>query len=150
MARRLPSEDRGQATVAQLAARGDEVRAKYGPRLGWDELQHLLADRALVRYPCEVRFDAEPLLPGEAAHAVAKGAQPEEGFSIYVHPRYASQLAVVPYLVLYQLILVNYGGRLSPEQAEAFGSHALGLSQEQYFAALCELAGQIGGGDPSP
>jgi hypothetical protein len=145
MARRLPFEDGGQSLKAHLAARGDEIRAKYGPQLGWSELLRLLEDRTFVRYPCEIQFDGGPLLPGELGHALAKGACPEEGFVIHVHPRYATKLALVPYLVLYQLALVNHGEVISPDDAETFGCHALGLSKDQYYHTLCDLAGQIGG-----
>jgi hypothetical protein len=41
--------------------------------------------------------------------------------------------------------LVNYGESVTPEQAETFGSLALGVSKEDYYRALCELSGQIGG-----
>ncbi len=128
-----------------VAAEGAVVRQKYGDRLGWDELLQLLNDRALVRYPCEVRFDAEPLLPGEFAHPVAKGKDPKEGFIIYVHPVYANQLPRVPLLVLYQLALVNYGESATAEDAETFGSVALGMSREDYYDALCQLSSQVGG-----
>ena len=53
--------------------RAPRLRAKYGPHIGWRELQQILADRTQVRYPCEIIFDAGPLDPGEFAHLVPKG-----------------------------------------------------------------------------
>jgi hypothetical protein len=144
MARRL------NISLAELVAtEGAVIRQKYGPRLGWDELLRLLNDRTLVRFPCEIRFEADPLLPGEFAHPVAKGRDPLEGFIIYVHPFYSNQLPHVPLLVLYQLALINYGDSATPEDAETFGSLALGLSREDYYEALCQLSRQIGGNDPA-
>jgi len=145
MARRLNSEDVREGVRAHIATRAAEIRDKYGPNIGWEQLLHLLEDRYFVRFPCEIQFDAKPLLAGEFAHALAKGEQPENGFTIYVHPRYMDQLDKVAYLVLYQLVLVNYGSIASADDAERFGSGALGLTKDQYYSALCELSSQVGG-----
>ena len=125
------------------AARGQEIRDRYGPRLGWIELLNLLADRRCVRYPCEVAFDAGPLEPGEMAHPVPKGTEPEAGYVLHVHPYFASQLQRVPYLVLYQLVLVNYGEFATADDAEAFGAAALGLTRDEYYQALCQIADEF-------
>jgi hypothetical protein len=148
MARRLKQNEAVPDLSAQVAATGAEIREKYGPRIGWPELTRLLADRKFVRYPCEIEFSAEPLLPGEFAHAVPKGPHPEDGYAICVHPFFANQLDVVPHLVLNQIALVNYGPGATPEDAETFGSLALGMSKEDYYSALCRLAAQIRGGEP--
>jgi hypothetical protein len=128
-------------TLLEAAQR---IHDKYGPRLGWSELLQLAQDRECVPYPCEIRFDVGPLLPGESAHAVPKGPQPESGFIICLHPVYASQLERAPHLVLYQLALVQTGNRACPEAAETFGAHALGLPRQEYYQALCQLATQLG------
>ena len=74
-----------------------------------------------------------------------KGATREQGFILYIHPYYAAELARVSYLVLHQLVLINYGETATADDAETFGSLALGLSKEDYYRALCELSAQIGG-----
>jgi len=146
MARHLKTEEVHQLRT-ELAARAAEIRTKYGPELGWQELQRLLQDRRVTPFPCEIRFDAAPLLPGEFGHAVPIGNCNEQGFIIYLHPLFETQLARVPYLVLHQLVLIQYGDAATAEDAETFGSLALGLSKEDYFRALCDLAGQIGRGE---
>jgi hypothetical protein len=50
------------------------------------------------------------------------------------------QLEQVPLLVLYQLVLVNYGAFASSDDAETFGAAALGLTKEEYYGTLCRLA----------
>ena len=140
------ADDARQSLTAHVAGKGAEICAKYGPGLGWADLQRLLQDRAFVRYPCEIVFDAAPLQPGEFAHAVAKGETPEEGFTMHVHPVYLVDLAQVPGLVLYQLVAVNYGEFASADDAETFGASALGLSRDDYYATLCALADRLGGG----
>jgi hypothetical protein len=141
----LTIEDARQSLNAHVAAKGAEVYEKYGPQIGWYELQLILRDPVCVRYPCEIRFEAEPLRAGEFAHPVAQGERPEDGFIIFVHPAYAAQPDQVPFLVLYQLVLVNYGQFASPDDAETFGCHALGLAKDDYYQAVCKLADQIEG-----
>lgn len=134
-----------RSLTAEAALTGTTIRLKYGSALGSAELARILQDRTCVPYPCEVRFDAQPLLPGEFAHALAKGLAPEEGYTIFVHPKFQAQPAKVPYLVLYQMALVRYGEAASTDAAETFGAHALGLGKEEYYRALCELSEQVGG-----
>jgi hypothetical protein len=144
MAIQLTAEDARQSLNGHVAVKGREIRAKYGPHIGWKELLRILADRACVRYPCEIVFDAGSLEPGEFAHPAAKGERPEEGFTMYVHPFFMTQLEHVSGLVLYQLVLVNYGEFASADDAETFGAAALGISRNEYYQILCGLADQVG------
>jgi len=145
MSRQLTAADARQSLESHLAAKGAEIRAKYGPHIGWNQLLQILADRTCVRYPCEIVFDAGPLLEGELAHPVPKGERPEEGFMMHVHPFFAAQPDRVPGLVLYQIVLVNYGDFASAQDAETFGSTVLGLSQDDYYRSLCEVADELNG-----
>jgi hypothetical protein len=146
MSKQLPTDDFRQPLNVRVAAKGEEIFQKYGPRIGWNELVRILEDRGCVRYPCEIVFDAAPLGPGEFAHPVPKGDRPEDGFFMHVHPAYLSQRDSAPLLVLYQLVLVNYGEFASADDAETFGAAALGLSKDDYYAQLCELADPISSG----
>ena len=139
----LTAEDGRQSLSAHVAAKGAEIHAKYGPQLGWRELKQLLQDRAYVRYPCELVFNAAQLQPGEFAHPVPMGDRPEDGFTMFVHPFFMTQTDKVAHLVLYQLVLVNYGDFASSEDAEAFGASALGMPPDEYYQSLCELADEI-------
>ncbi len=146
MATQLTATDAKQSLNAHVAAKGTEIFEKYGPVIGWTELQAILKDRACVRYSCQLVFDSARLNPGESAFPEPKGDRPEEGFTLYVHPVYMMQLAMVPYLALYQLVAVNYGAFASAEDAETFAACALGLPREEYYQALCGLADELGAG----
>ena len=141
----LTADDARQSLNGHVAAKGAEIRAKFGPSIGWRELLLILEDRESVRYPCEIAFDADQLQPGEFAHPLPRGDSPEDGFTIHVHPVFKLQLREIPLLVLYQLVLVNYGDFASSDDAETFGAAVLGISKDEYYNALCELAEQIGG-----
>src|ERR1035437_6927593 len=150
MAKQLFADDAKQSLTAHVEAKGIEIFVKYGPQFVWAELQRLLLDRVYVRYPCDIVFDDEQLLPGEFAHPVQRGEHPEDGFTMFVHPLFMTQLDRVPYLVLYQLVALNYGVFASSAHAETFGAAALGLTRDEYYATLCEWSDQLGGGDAEP
>ena len=147
MATQLTAGDAKQSLTAHVEAKGIEVFLKYGPRIGWGELQRLLADRNYVRYPCEIAFDASSLQPGEFAHPAQKSEFPEEGFTMFVHPKFMLELSRVAYMVLYQLVAVNYGEFASADEAETFGAASLGLTRDEYYSELCAMADEIGGSD---
>lgn len=145
MARQLKTQDSRQELEACIAAEAAMIRQRYGPRLDWPHLLLVLEDRGCVRFPCEIRFDAEPLLPGEFAHVAARGPAEEDGFTIYLHPFYAFQLDQAVYLVLHQLVRINHGAGAGPDDAETFGALALGVAKTDYYRTLCELSRQLGG-----
>lgn len=144
MAKQLTADDARQSLTAHVETKGVEIYLKYGPQIGWAELQRLLSDRAYVRYPCEVEFDAAPLLPGEFAHPAQRGARPEEGFTMAVHPQFAAQPDRAAKLVLYQLVAVNYGEFASSDEAETFGAACLGLTRDEYYDLICDAADELG------
>jgi hypothetical protein len=149
MSRSPTLDDARQSLTAHVADKGEEIRAKYGPRIGWREVLLILSDRACVRYPCEVVFDASPLQPGEMAYPKPKGERPEDGFTLYVHPWFMTQPERLPHLVLYQLVVVNYGEFASADDAETFGASVLGLTKDEYYHVLCEAADEISAEAPA-
>jgi hypothetical protein len=132
-----------ESLADHVAAKGAEIREKYGPAIGWAQLQLILADRECVRYPCELAFSAEPLEPGECAYPEPMGERPEDGFRLCVHPYFSVDPARVPLLALYQVAAINYGAFASPNDAETFGAAVLGMPQEEYYEALCAMADEI-------
>jgi hypothetical protein len=140
MSQTLTVQQGQQSLHAHATAKGEEVRAKYGPNLGWAELQRILLDRACVRYPTEIVFDEGGLMPGELAFPAPKGKSPEEGYTMFVHPGLVTQPLQAIYAILYQLVVINYGPFATTHDAEAFGAMALGLPKESYYQALCQIA----------
>ena len=145
MGQKLTADDARQSLTAHVAEKGQEIRDKYGPCIGWNELLRILEDRSACRYPCEVVFDAGQLQSGEFAFPVPKGERPEQGFTICVHPHFAKQPMRSVCLVLYQLVQVNYGEFVSADDAETFGASVLGLSKDEYYQMVCEMADEIAG-----
>ena len=48
MSRQLSGEDARQPMAAHAAAKGREIRGRYGCRMGWKELLNLLEGRAMT------------------------------------------------------------------------------------------------------
>ncbi|HTZ19674.1 MAG TPA: hypothetical protein VMC06_02240 [Opitutaceae bacterium] len=143
MTTQLTADDARQSLNAHVAAKGAEIRAKYGPAIGWETLLRILDDRSCVRYPCEIAFDAASLQPEEFAHPVPQGAHPEDGFTLFVHPIFEAEREQLAVLVFYQLVAVNYGEFASPDDAITFGAAALGLTEDDYYRTVCELADRL-------
>ena len=58
MSTQLTTEGAKQSLNSHVEAKGGEIFAKYGPQIGWSEMQAILNDRSCVRYPCTLDFDA--------------------------------------------------------------------------------------------
>lgn len=149
MATTLTAASAQQSMAAHVTAKGIELFTRFGGDLAGDTLRQLLEDRTVVRYPCALKFDAAELQPGEFAYPQPKGERPEDGFTLFVHPRFAPRPADVAALVLYQLVAVNYGAFASPDDAELFGAAALGLTRDEYYARLCACADELADAAPA-
>lgn len=137
---RLTLDDAQRSLTDHVATKGEVIRATYGAKIGLAELQAILADRNITRYPVSLVFDASQLQPGEFACPIPNGEKPEDGFRMCVHPLFASRPAELPLLVLYQLVAVNYGAFASADDAETFGAAAFGITRDAYYQRLCALA----------
>jgi len=136
-----------QSLNEHVAGKGAEIHAKYGPHIGWNELERIVEDPEVVRYPCTIAFSTDGLEEGEFAYPHPLGEMPADGFVIRVHPVYVTMLNMVPHLVLYHLVAVNYGEFASTDDAETFGAAALGMDKEDYYQTICQLADQLQGYD---
>lgn len=141
--RKLTVEDARQSLTSHATEKGIQFFEKYGPEITWKQLLLALEDRTVVRYPCVISFEATGLLQGEMAHPFPQGDEPEKGFALHVHPIFMTDLKGAVAVVLYQLVLLNYGEFAGSEDAEAFGAAALGMDKEDYYQTLCELADQL-------
>jgi len=137
-------EEKGRSSLRDhIVEKAMAARLKYGLYIDADAITKMLDDPQVVRYPTGLRFDAEPLLPGEFAQALPLGEQPCDGFCVFVHPWFEKQQEIWPLLVAYHLVRINYGEITGPEEAELFGATLLGLDPDIYYKALCELADSL-------
>jgi len=143
-ASRPSAADAREALLEHAARRAREARDAYGPGIDHATILRMLTDRAVVRYPTTIRYDAAALQPGEFAHAEPQGAGPALEYCLHVHPRFADQPDLLPLLISYHLVRINYGDVATHAEAETFGATLLGLDVDEYYERLCLLADGIG------
>ena len=73
----------------------------------------------------------------------AAAVQTHSGQTPGIQQAGAGMLEAAAALVLYQLVVVNYGAFASAEDAERFGAAALGLPRDDYYALICRLADSL-------
>ncbi len=141
--KRLTETDAKEALRDHLVAKAIDARLRHGLLIDADEIMRILDDKAVVRYPVGIRFDSQPLEPGEFAWPAPLGETPSNGFCLFINPWFENQPDAWPLLIAYHLPSINYGEIVSGEDAEAFGAALLGLETETYYQALCELVDSI-------
>ncbi len=153
MPRRIrPTEEDGKQSLLDHAAdRALQAREFYldDTQDSWtlEALEALLQDRRFVRYPVSLVFDDQPLEPDEFAYVEAKNTEDlSQGFVMYLRPCFQSQESILPALVAYHLVVVNYGDIAGHEAAEVFGASLIGQDVDTYYRKLCHITDHMNGG----
>jgi len=134
------------AVSRHVIEKAKEIRARYGPLIDYPVLLQILADRRCVRYPVEIRFATDGIEPGLFAKTEPVSENPEDGYVISLHRRFEHRPDVLPALILYQSVLVNYGDLATAVDAELFGSGILGLDRDSYYARILALTDALWSG----
>ncbi len=132
----------GQAS-RHAEAKAREIRSRYGPDIDHAVLLRILEDRRSIRYPVEIRFTADGIEPGMFGKTEQIAEDPADGYVIYLHEHFRDRPEVLPALVLYQSVLVNYGDLATAYDAEIFGSGVLGMDQDEYYELIVDLTDSI-------
>lgn len=146
--RKCTADDARVALRAHAVGCAQAARAVYGPDIDDQAVLRMLEDRAVVRFPTEVVFDASPLEPGEFAFPAPVEDADGGGlrYRLYVHPAFIHRRDALPLLIAYQLVRINYGDLATSEDAEAFGAALLDLDTDAYYERLCRLADSLDAG----
>jgi hypothetical protein len=148
----LPTaQDAQQSLRDHIVEKAAEARLRRGGLIDRVEMMRMLDDRAVVRYPLGVRFDAHPLQQGEFACLESLGDHPRDGFVLFIHPMFEPVDDLIPLLIAYYIPSINYGEVASHVEAELFGATLLGIDVEEYYTILCSVADTIpaDGADPA-
>lgn len=145
----LTEEDGYEALRGHVAERAFLAREKHGPTIDLEVMRQILADPEVMRFPTVLRFDAEELISGEFAWAAPLGDKPSDGFAIVVHPQFEKRLDVLPLLIAYHIVSVNYLDVVTHVEAELFGATLLGLTTDEYYERLCKFADELPGPKPN-
>ncbi len=116
-----------------------DIRSRYGPNITYPILLAILKDRRSVRYPVEIRFVSEGIQPGMFARTDLISDDPEEGYVISLHSTFEGREDILPSLILYQLVLVNYNDLATANDAEIFASTVLGIKRDAYYEQIVSI-----------
>ncbi len=142
---KLGEEDGYKALRGHVEDKARLARARYGPEFTPETVQELLADGDIVRFPTRIEFSSAELRPGEFAYPKVSPQGPKGGFTLFVHDAFEQQPGVLSLLVAYHIPSINYLDIAGREEAELFGATLHGLSLDQYYERLCELADSLPG-----
>ena len=120
-----------------------EIRARYGPVIDYPAMLQILDDRKSIRYPLEIRFVSNGIEPGLFGKTEPVSDTPEDGYIMSLHRRFEDQPEVLPALILYQSVLVNYGDLATADDAELFGSAVLDMPRDDYYAQIAALTDSL-------
>ena len=123
-----------------------EIRSRYGPEIDYPAVLRMLDDRKSIRYPVTIRFVSEGIEPGMFARTDPVSENPDDGYVISLHSRFEDRPDVLPALVLYQAVLVNYGDLATANDAELFGSGILGMDRDAYYEQIAALTDALWAG----
>jgi len=140
---KLTLEEGRQALGVHVLTRGTRLRQKYGNFIDERTLNTILKDPEFVRFPVRIEFDSKELEPGMFGTARRIEGDADKGYVIKIHEYFHKRTGDWPALVFYHLATVNYGDFASCNEAEVFGSAALGMEQEEYYQLLCRLTDSI-------
>jgi hypothetical protein len=140
---KLTLEDGRRALAVHCLDQGHKLRQKYGKAIGYDLLKTILKDETFVRHPVRLVFDSTKVEEGMFALAERVSLDASAGFIIYLHECFKQRPGDLLALVFYHLVAVNYGEFATHNEAEEFGSSALGMEKEEYYQLLCCLTDRI-------
>jgi hypothetical protein len=121
-----------------LVDTGIRAHAVYAPITGAN-LDRLLEDRDLVRYPVRLAFEMGTL----AGHQFAQPEPEAGGVVLYLHPSLKGRDHDVALAVAYFLPLINYGELINDDHCLIYGATLHGLTVDQYFSRLCGIADSL-------
>ncbi|MES9862957.1 MAG: hypothetical protein ABW157_09440 [Candidatus Thiodiazotropha sp. LLP2] len=113
-----------------------EIRTRYGDNINYQTVLVMLEDRKSIRYPVQLRFVTEKIESGMFAKTEAISENPDEGYIIFLHHNFKDRHDILPALILYQSVLVNYGDLATANDAELFGATVLGMDRDTYYEQI--------------
>jgi len=117
----------------------DYMRETHGLPLTADKFEAIFQDRGCVFHPVKMVYDKDPLKEGEFAYMHQADKDPSKGFMLYMHPFFKSKPNDLPFLVAYQLAVVNFGEEVSQDVAESFGAALMDMKVDEYYDKVNEL-----------
>ncbi len=127
------------AVTLHAVEKAKEIRARYGSPIDYQAVLRMFDDRKATRYPVQLQFVDQGIEPGLFARTAPISEDPDAGYLISMHAKLAGREDILPGLILYQLVLVNYGDLATANDAELFGATLLDMERDDYYAQIVEI-----------
>ncbi len=134
------------AVSLHASEKAKEIRSRYGPDIDYPTVLSMLEDRKSIRYPVQIQFTSEGIEQGMFARTEPVSENPNDGYVISLHDHFADRPEVLPVLILYQAVLINYGDLATADDAELFGAGILDLDRDAYYKQVAALTDALWAG----
>lgn len=138
-------EKLGQDSLREhLVAQAVVTHRKHGA-LTFEKLDALLHDPDCLRYPVRLVYEfGEMAMHQFAQPDVDWRNRGQDGRVLYLRPILRDRPDLVVLAVAYMIPLINYGEVITDDHCVAYGSTLLGMMEEEYYRAVCQLADFVG------
>lgn len=110
-----------------------------------DKVAALLCDPGCVRYRARILFELGDMAAHQFVHPGPRPGRPgNDDMVLFVHPALADHPECLPAAVAYAIPQINYGDPVTDEHCLLYGAALLGITTEEYYAALCAIADLVG------
>jgi hypothetical protein len=118
----------------------ERARTRLGGPLNETNLPAFLIDPQCLRYATRITFDRAGLEPHQFAQPELQGKE----CCLHVDPCLQDRPDLLYQAVAYMAAVINYGDAATAELAERYGALLTGLTQEQFYSKISEIADFIG------
>ena len=127
-----------------LRHQATEARGRHGG-LRPGNIETFLEDRDCVRYPTRLVLEFGDMGPHQFAQPDRdyRSNHPEARV-LYLRPILGRRPDLIALAVSYMIPVINYGQVINDEHCIEYGAALLGLSTEDYYNCICELADFVG------
>ncbi len=129
----------------RLKEQGQEARDKHGI-LSPSNLETILSDPDCVRYPTRLVLEFGEMAMHQFAHPdIDIRDETGRGRVIYLRPILGKRPDLLALAVSYMIPVINYGDQMiGDEHCQVYGASIMGMSEDVYYQAICELADYVG------
>ena len=131
------------AVTLHAVEKAKAIRAQYGDPIDYQAILRMFDDRKATRYPVRLQFVDEGIEPGMFARTEPLSDNLDDGYLISMHTGLEGREDILPPLILYQLVLVNYGDLATANDAELFGATLLGMERDDYYQLICTITDSL-------
>jgi len=141
--KKRPGKKIHSAVFLHANEKAREILHRFGPVIDYPTVLKILEDRKSTRYPVTLHFTTDAIEPGMYGMTRAVSENPDDGYIVSLHSALESRHDVLPALILYQLVMVNYGDLATANDAEIFGATILQMDREDYYRHIVDLTNAL-------